>query len=147
MAETILYINGVNVHKIRTGDILVRRSSRVGLIYLHYGIADVHENGTISVYHNSPSRGRVAFESLDEWLEGKEILRVDGNVGLNSDELSRKIDSIKERNYNWIFWNCEHLVNFVKDDKTIVSKQVRNTAIGIGSFLLLWRLLTPTSTN
>lgn len=101
-------------------------------LYWHYGITD--NNGNI--IHNSKKRGMVTCESLQEFSEGKPVIKDPKLTGDNQNEAIKKASSYIGLPYNLFFENCEQFVRMVYG-RTKESPQIQKYLLGATGVILL----------
>lgn len=85
-------------------------------LYVHRGVYSHHSLyvGDGSVIHYS--EGRVRFESIEEFSNGIEIEIMNSRIRHSTDEvIVRAYSRLGEANYNLVFNNCEHFVNWCRN--------------------------------
>lgn len=79
-------------------------------VYSHHGLYVGDDN----VIHYS--EGRVRFGSIEEFSNGIEIEIMDSRIRHSTDEvIVRAYSRLGEENYNLVFNNCEHFVNWCRN--------------------------------
>lgn len=128
--------------KLKTGDLIKTNSVTYPMIY-HYGIVDKKVDG-LFIIHNHPDSinskgGNTVREPLEKWIKGREIVSVE-KTNLKSDDIDNLYQELKKYKYDFLNFNCEHFVNFAKNN-TYVSPQVLKwtsiALIGLTVYLLL----------
>lgn len=130
------------ISKLKTGDLVKTKAEDYPLIY-HYGIIDRTEKGFF-ILHNHPDKrnskgGTIVKEPFDKWIKGKEIVSVEP-TNLKTDDIDDLYEKLKKYKYDFINFNCEHFVNFAKNNDYVSPQVLRwTTLIGIGivTFYLL----------
>ena len=130
------------ISKLQTGDLIKTKADILPIIY-HYGII-IKEENKIFIIHNHPDKinskgGNTIKEPLEKWIKGKDIVSVE-HTDLKVDDINELLNTLKNYKYDFINFNCEHLVNFAKN-KDYVSPQVLRwttiAIIGISVYFLL----------
>ena len=130
------------VSKLQTGDLIKTKADILPIIY-HYGII-IKEENDIYIIHNHPDKinskgGNTIKEPLGKWIKGRDIVSVE-HTNLKVDDINELVETLKNYKYDFINFNCEHLVNFAKN-KDYVSPQVLRwttiAIIGISVYFLL----------
>jgi hypothetical protein len=130
------------ISKLQTGDLIKTKADILPIIY-HYGII-IKEENEIFIIHNHPDKinskgGNTIKEPLEKWIKGKDIVSVE-HTNLKVDDINELLNTLKNYKYDFINFNCEHLVNFAKN-KDYVSPQVLRwttiAIIGISVYFLL----------
>jgi hypothetical protein len=130
------------ISKLKTGDLVKTKAEDYPLIY-HYGIIDKNENGFF-ILHNHPDKrnskgGTIVKETFDKWIKGKDIVSVE-STNLKTNDIDELYEKLKVYKYDFINFNCEHFVNFAKNNDYVSPQVLRwTTLIGIGiiTFYLL----------
>lgn len=130
------------ISKLKTGDLIKTKAEDYPLIF-HYGIIDKQED-TLFILHNHPDKinskgGSIVKEPFDKWIKGKEIVSVE-KTNLKTDDIDELFEKLKVYKYDFINFNCEHFVNFAKNNDYVSPQVLRWTtliAIGITTFYLL----------
>lgn len=124
------------ISKLNTGDLIKTNSVTYPMIY-HYGIVEKKVEG-LFVIHNHPDKinskgGNTVIEPLEKWIKGREIISVE-KTNLKPDDIDNLYHNLKKYKYDFLNFNCEHFVNFAKN-QTYVSPQVlRWTSIALIGF-------------
>jgi len=135
--------NKINtISKLKTGDLVKTKAEDYPLIY-HYGIIDKTEN-QMFILHNHPDKrnskgGTIVKEPFDKWIKGKDIVSVE-STNLKTDDIDELYEKLKVYKYDFINFNCEHFVNFAKNNDYVSPQVLRWTSligIGIITFYLL----------
>jgi hypothetical protein len=130
------------ISKLQTGDLIKTKADILPIIY-HYGII-IKEENEIFIIHNHPDKinskgGNTIKEPLEKWIKGKDIVSIE-HTNLKIDDINELLNTLKNYKYDFINFNCEHLVNFAKN-KDYVSPQVLRwttiAIIGISVYFLL----------
>lgn len=130
------------ISKLQTGDLIKTKAESYPLIY-HYGIVEKKVDG-LFILHNHPDKinskgGNTVREPLEKWIKGREIISVE-KTNLKPDDIDELYNSLKKYKYDFLNFNCEHFVNFAKN-QTYVSPQVLRwtsvALIGLTVYLLL----------
>jgi len=121
------------VSKLQTGDLLKVSTDTLSIVY-HYGIVDKSKDG-LFIYHNHPDKvnsvgGNVVRESLENWIKGRDILGVE-KTGMDISDIEAMYASLKKEKYNFLHFNCEHVVNFAKGNNFISPQVIKWTSIAI----------------
>jgi hypothetical protein len=130
------------ISKIKTGDLIKTKAEDYPLIY-HYGIIDKTPEG-IFILHNHPDKrnskgGTIVKERFEKWIKGKDIVSVE-STNLKTNDIDELYQKLKVYKYDFINFNCEHFVNFAKNNDYVSPQVLRwTTLIGIGiiTFYLL----------
>lgn len=130
------------ISKLKTGDLVKTKAEDYPLIY-HYGIIDRNETGFF-ILHNHPDKrnskgGTIVKEPFEKWIKGKDIVSVEP-TNLKTDDIDELYEKLKVYKYDFINFNCEHFVNFAKNNDYFSPQVLRWTtliAIGITTFYLL----------
>ena len=109
----------------------------------HYGIIDKQDDN-LFILHNHPDKinskgGSIVKEPFDKWIKGKDIVSVEP-TNLKTTDIDELFDKLKVYKYDFINFNCEHFVNFAKNNDYVSPQVLRWTtliAIGITTFYLL----------
>jgi hypothetical protein len=130
------------ISKLETGD-LIKLQAEVLPIIFHFGIIEKQGN-ELYIYHNqtdkiNPSGGSLVCEPLEKFIIGRDILEVT-KTNLNSTDLSKMYNTLKNLRYHFVFNNCEHFVNFATIKKP-VSSQVYKWVTIIGISALAYYLI------
>ena len=104
----------------QTGDIITARVKSLPL-FLHHGIVVVNNDGTISVYHNTPmlknsSGGGVVKEDIEEWILSRDIIDVE-QTGLSREFIEQKSYELSDRPFNLFSFNCEQYIALLRDGR------------------------------
>lgn len=130
------------ISKLQTGDLIKTKAESYPLIY-HYGIVEKKVDG-LFILHNHPDKinskgGNTVREPLEKWIRGREIISVE-KTNLKPDDIDDLYNDLKKYKYDFLNFNCEHFVNFAKN-QTYVSPQVLRwtsvALIGLTVYLLL----------
>jgi len=121
------------VSKLQTGDLIKTKADILPIIY-HYGII-IREENEIYIIHNHPDKinskgGNTIKEPLDKWIKGRDIVSVE-HTNLKVDDINELVETLKNYKYDFINFNCEHLVNFAKNKDYVSPQVLRWTSIAI----------------
>jgi hypothetical protein len=121
------------VSKLQTGDLIKTKADILPIIY-HYGII-IREENEIYIIHNHPDKinskgGNTIKEPLDKWIKGRDIVSVE-HTNLKVDDITELVETLKNYKYDFINFNCEHLVNFAKNKDYVSPQVLRWTSIAI----------------
>jgi hypothetical protein len=121
------------ISKLRTGDLIKTKADILPIIY-HYGII-VKENDDLFIIHNHPDKinskgGNIIKEPLNKWIKTKDIVSVE-HTNLQVNDINELLETLKNYKYDFINFNCEHLVNFAKNKSYISPQVLRWTSIAI----------------
>jgi len=142
--ETFTYLENKKkqrlINNLEMGDLIKVKSDYHPLIF-HYGIVEKSSEGDF-IIHNHPDKknkqgGNTIKEPLNEWLKGKEIISVE-KTKINLNELKEIYEAVKPYKYDFFHYNCEHFVNFVKDNKYISNHVIKYTSYGLLVFLVYY---------
>lgn len=130
------------ISKLKTGDLVKTKAEDYPLIY-HYGIIDKTEN-QLFILHNHPDKrnskgGTIVKEPFEKWIKGKDIVSVE-STNLKTNDIDELYEKLKVYKYDFINFNCEHFVNFAKNNDYVSPQVLRWTSligIGIITFYLL----------
>jgi hypothetical protein len=130
------------VSKLQTGDLIKTKADILPIIY-HYGII-IKEENEIYIIHNHPDKvnskgGNIIKEPLEKWIKGKDIVSVE-HTNLKVNDINELVETLKNYKYDFINFNCEHLVNFAKNKDYVSPQVLRWTSIaiiGISVYFLL----------
>jgi len=130
------------ITKLKTGDLIKTKAEDYPLIF-HYGIID-KQGDSLFILHNHPDKknskgGSIVKEPFDKWIKGKDIVSVEP-TNLKTDDIDELYEKLKVYKYDFLNFNCEHFVNFAKNDDYVSPQVLRWTsliAIGIITFYLL----------
>ena len=130
------------ISKLKTGDLIKTKAEDYPLIF-HYGIIDKQDDN-LFILHNHPDKinskgGSIVKEPFDKWIKGKDIVSVEP-TNLKTTDIDELFDKLKVYKYDFINFNCEHFVNFAKNNDYVSPQVLRWTtliAIGITTFYLL----------
>jgi hypothetical protein len=130
------------IKKLETGDLIKTKAEDYPLIF-HYGIID-KQNDILFILHNHPDKinskgGSIVKEPFDKWIKGKDIVSVE-KTNLKTDDIDELYEKLKVNKYDFINFNCEHFVNFAKNNDYVSPQVLKWTtilAIGITTFYLL----------
>jgi hypothetical protein len=130
------------ISKLKTGDLVKTKAEDYPLIF-HYGIIDKQGN-SLFILHNHPDKknskgGSIVKEPFDKWIKGKDIVSVEP-TNLKTDDIDELYEKLKVYKYDFLNFNCEHFVNFAKNNDYVSPQVLRWTtliAIGITTFYLL----------
>jgi hypothetical protein len=130
------------ISKLKTGDLVKTKAEDYPLIY-HYGIIDIKDEDLV-ILHNHPDKinskgGTIVREPFEKWIKGKDIVSVEP-TNLKTDDIDELYEKLKVYKYDFINFNCEHFVNFAKNNDYVSPQVLRWTtilAIGITTFYLL----------
>ena len=119
------------ISKLETGDLIKVKSEILPIIY-HYGIIEKKGND-IFIIHNHPDSinskgGNVCKEHLSKFIKGRDIVSVE-KTNLKITEINELYEHLKAYKYDFINFNCEHFVNFVKGKKYASSQVFKWTSI------------------
>lgn len=142
------YLNAVTksqaVSRLKTGDLVKIRSEYVLLPFVyHYGIISIEDN-IIYIYHFQRDKknklgGSLIKEKFKDLIKGRELISVE-NLKLEKKDFLQTLEKLKKTKYDVFTSNCEHFVNFVKDDKYI-SPQMKTWglafSLGIVAYLFI----------
>ena len=130
----------VIISKFETGDLIKTKGQVFPLIY-HYGIVEKNLDG-IFVIHNHPDKlnskgGNTVREPLDKWIKNRHIVSVE-QTDLKLEDIEKIYQTLKKYKYDFINFNCEHFVNYVRYHNR-VSNQVQKIKqfIIIGLYALM----------
>ena len=135
------------VSKLKTGDLIKTKADILPIIY-HYGII-IKEENEIFIIHNHPDKvnskgGNIVREPLKKWTKGKDIVSIE-HTDLKVNDINELEEILKNYKYDFINFNCEHLVNFAKNKDYVSPQLLRWTSIAIISitvyFLLKYKKL------
>lgn len=76
-----------------------------GLLYTHIGIMFPNNQ----VLNNSKEHGRVVLEAFDAFVRGRDVLAQEPQTKLSEREIISRGQSIIEKKYDVIKYNCEHM--------------------------------------
>jgi hypothetical protein len=121
------------VSKLQTGDLIKTKADILPIIY-HYGII-IKEENDIYIIHNHPDKinskgGNTIKEPLGKWIKGRDIVSVE-HTNLKVDDINELVETLKNYKYDFINFNCEHLVNFAKNKDYVSPQVLRWTSIAI----------------
>ena len=121
------------VSKLQTGDLIKTKADILPIIY-HYGII-IKEENDIYIIHNHPDKinskgGNTIKEPLGKWIKGRDIVSVE-HTKLKVDDINELVETLKNYKYDFINFNCEHLVNFAKNKDYVSPQVLRWTSIAI----------------
>jgi len=121
------------VSKLQTGDLIKTKADILPIIY-HYGII-IKEENEIYIIHNHPDKinskgGNTIKEPLSKWIKGRDIVSVE-HTKLKVDDINELVETLKNYKYDFINFNCEHLVNFAKNKDYVSPQVLRWTSIAI----------------
>ena len=130
------------ITKLKTGDLIKTKAEDYPLIF-HYGIID-KQGDSLFILHNHPDKknskgGSIVKEPFDKWIKGKDIVSVEP-TNLKTDDIDELYEKLKVYKYDFLNFNCEHFVNFAKNNDYVSPQVLRWTtlvAIGITTFYLL----------
>ena len=130
------------ISKLQTGDLIKTKADILPIIY-HYGII-IKEQNEIFIIHNHPDKinskgGNTIKEPLEKWIKGKDIVSIE-HTNLKVDDINELLNTLKNYKYDFINFNCEHLVNFAKNKDYVSPQVLRWTSIaiiGISVYFLL----------
>jgi hypothetical protein len=130
------------ITKLKTGDLIKTKAEDYPLIF-HYGIIDKQAD-SLFILHNHPDKknskgGSIVKEPFDKWIKGKDIVSVE-STNLKTDDIDELYEKLKVYKYDFLNFNCEHFVNFAKNNDYVSPQVLRWTtlvAIGITTFYLL----------
>ena len=130
------------ITKLKTGDLVKTKAEDYPLIF-HYGIID-KQGDSLFILHNHPDKknskgGSIVKEPFDKWIKGKDIVSVEP-TNLKTDDIDELYEKLKVYKYDFLNFNCEHFVNFAKNNDYVSPQVLRWTtlvAIGITTFYLL----------
>jgi hypothetical protein len=90
----------------------------------HHGLAKLDEFGRYWIFELKPTGPR--FTDIDGFADGEEVIVEDWKPLTRSFEIEPRIAQIRARRrpFSLLFWNCEHLANYVWQGKD-ESKQVK----------------------
>ena len=140
LAYLNVQIKNQRICKLDTGD-LVKIKADIPFIY-HYGII-FKEGETLWFYHFHPDfrnrfGGNVLREDFINYIKNKDIVSIEKS-NIKKEDIYDVLEQYKSKKYDVFNNNCEHFVNFVKDQKPI-SKQIKygglGLALGIATYLL-----------
>jgi hypothetical protein len=130
------------ITKLKTGDLIKTKAEDYPLIF-HYGIID-KQGDSLFILHNHPDKknskgGSIVKEPFNKWIKGKDIVSVEP-TNLKTDDIDELYEKLKVYKYDFLNFNCEHFVNFAKNNDYVSPQVLRWTtliAIGITTFYLL----------
>lgn len=103
-----------------TGDIIKARIKEYPMFF-HLGIVVVRSDG-IFVYHNAPPEnginangGSVLVEPFEKWIETRELVNIEP-ADITEQQIKEAAAKLSHKKYDLYFFNCEHFVNFVKNE-------------------------------
>ncbi|GMK40548.1 hypothetical protein PCCS19_36040 [Paenibacillus sp. CCS19] len=82
--------------------------------YMHHGL---YIGNNMVIHYTKPSgKGRIQIDSLETFKNGKSIEKRQSNLRRSRDAaVSRAYSRLGEAEYNLIFKNCEHFVNWCRN--------------------------------
>jgi hypothetical protein len=121
------------ISKLESGDLIKVKSEILPIIY-HYGIIE-KKGEDVFIIHNHPDSinskgGNVCKEHLSKFIKGRDIVSVE-QTNLKSAEINEMYNYLKAYKYDFINFNCEHFVNFVKGKKYGSSQVIKWTSLAI----------------
>ena len=130
------------LEKLETGDLIKTKADILPIIY-HYGIIERNDDD-IYIIHNHPDKinskgGNTIKEPLSKWIKGKDIVSVE-KTNLDVDQIDKLYEQLKPYKYDFINFNCEHLVNFAKNKEYVSPQILKWTSvliIGITTYFLI----------
>jgi len=121
------------VSNLESGDLIKVKAEILPIIY-HYGIIEKTGND-IFIIHNQPDKinskgGNVIKEPLENWIKGRDIVSFE-KTDLNTKDLKELYNNLKNYKYDFINFNCEHFVNFAKNEKYVSPQVVIWTSLAL----------------
>jgi len=121
------------VSKLENGDLIKIKARSFPIIY-HYGIIEKKGND-LFIIHNHPKKinskgGNTVREALEKWVNGREIVSVE-KTRLNTNDIEKLYDTLKPYKYDMINFNCEHIVNYAKNNMYASPQVLRWTYISL----------------
>jgi hypothetical protein len=128
------------ISKLETGDLIKVKSEILPIIY-HYGIIE-KDGEDIFIIHNHPDSinskgGNVCRDKLSKFIKGRDIVSVE-KTDLKNKEINEMYEYLKAYKYDFMNFNCEHFVNFIKQKKHISSQVFKWTSIVIIASLVYY---------
>lgn len=104
----------------RTGDIITARIRSLPL-FLHKGIIVIDDDGSISIYHNTPTEknsagGGIIKDSFDDWVLSRDIINVE-QTGMTRAYIEQTSYELSDRPFNISSFNCEQYISLLKDGR------------------------------
>lgn len=129
------------IDRLREGDVIYTDCIDVTFCY-HLGIVH-HDGDKVLIYHNAPNNhnkfgGSVCAESYDEFIKGRNLLKITKTTATNHD-IIRITQKCKHETWDSLFFNCEdYVLEIVEGHRRSDARDAwKIAALGLAILLLI----------